>query len=523
MYRISTRALKAPRSLIPVVAGSSFLWAWGFLCYLSPVMFLANSSSESSVGIEYGFFVSQISAVLFASLLLIVLRKKSVVIPRKIFLAASIIVTASSIGLATSAEYSYMAGFILCGVLDGISVTIMGIAWGTRYSLGSSRMHSLVMLSFLVAYLIYLIVSVIPAPFSLVLTCILPMASWGLWWHDALSRHEIAPETVPIRNTTSDDFPLFDELIIGSWKASELPWKPLSILLATSFVGNAVSSSVMGNTYLDADSLFRGGIFVCACITTMTLVPLTSSREPLSIQSMYLISLAFTVIGLTNILVLEQAGIPLGGALAQGSAYFLQPLIILIVTQNTQKNGLAPLLSFGIGQAAIAGVVVSGNLAGKLANWLCPSHEFAINVVCGLGIVWLFFLLAIRTKSLEEETADVDEDERAILAQPSDKNEEAPPSPESISADDDELRTSVDDSERLDLFTKSFNLTKREIEIFEYLTKGRSLPYIADKLFVTTGTIKTHTMHIYRKLQVNSRQDLLDMYEKWTPKDENQA
>ena len=27
---------------------------------------------------------------------------------------------------------------------------------------------------------------------------------------------------------------------------------------------------------------------------------------------------------------------------------------------------------------------------------------------------------------------------------------------------------------------------------------------------VTTGTVKTHTTHIYRKLDVNSRQELLD-------------
>ena len=43
-----------------------------------------------------------------------------------------------------------------------------------------------------------------------------------------------------------------------------------------------------------------------------------------------------------------------------------------------------------------------------------------------------------------------------------------------------------------------------------YLARGRTLPYIADALFVTTGTVKTHTTHIYRKLAVNSRQELLD-------------
>ena len=64
--------------------------------------------------------------------------------------------------------------------------------------------------------------------------------------------------------------------------------------------------------------------------------------------------------------------------------------------------------------------------------------------------------------------------------------------------------------ERAARFAQSHGLTKREAEVLGYLARGRTLPYIADALFVTTGTVKTHTAHIYRKLDVNSRQELLD-------------
>ena len=64
--------------------------------------------------------------------------------------------------------------------------------------------------------------------------------------------------------------------------------------------------------------------------------------------------------------------------------------------------------------------------------------------------------------------------------------------------------------ERAARFSQSHGLTKREAEVLGYLARGRTLPYIADALFVTTGTVKTHTTHIYRKLAVNSRQELLD-------------
>ena len=45
------------------------------------------------------------------------------------------------------------------------------------------------------------------------------------------------------------------------------------------------------------------------------------------------------------------------------------------------------------------------------------------------------------------------------------------------------------------------------------LVRGRTLPYIANELFVTTGTVKTHVRHIYEKSLVNNRQELLDKVE----------
>ena len=60
---------KRPRSNGLAVAGSSLLWAWGFMCYLSPTLFPDGSKTES-VGLEIGFFISQACIVASACLLL---------------------------------------------------------------------------------------------------------------------------------------------------------------------------------------------------------------------------------------------------------------------------------------------------------------------------------------------------------------------------------------------------------------------------------------------------------------------
>ena len=49
------------------------------------------------------------------------------------------------------------------------------------------------------------------------------------------------------------------------------------------------------------------------------------------------------------------------------------------------------------------------------------------------------------------------------------------------------------------------NLTRREQEILENLSMGYRYKEIADKLFVSLDTVRTHVRNIYEKLQVNSR------------------
>jgi DNA-binding CsgD family transcriptional regulator len=66
-------------------------------------------------------------------------------------------------------------------------------------------------------------------------------------------------------------------------------------------------------------------------------------------------------------------------------------------------------------------------------------------------------------------------------------------------------------AERVNAIASACGLSKREAEVFALLAQGRDRPYICSTLHLAEGTVKTHTAHIYEKLKVNSRQQLIDM------------
>jgi DNA-binding NarL/FixJ family response regulator len=53
------------------------------------------------------------------------------------------------------------------------------------------------------------------------------------------------------------------------------------------------------------------------------------------------------------------------------------------------------------------------------------------------------------------------------------------------------------------------NLTQREKEILLLMAEGMDYKSIADKIFISYDTVRTHVKHIYKKLHVNSRSEAI--------------
>ena len=67
--------------------------------------------------------------------------------------------------------------------------------------------------------------------------------------------------------------------------------------------------------------------------------------------------------------------------------------------------------------------------------------------------------------------------------------------------------------QKLEIAYEKYRLSPREREVLQILMHGRDTKYIMDKFYVSQSTAKTHIYNIYRKFDVHSRQDLIDLVE----------
>ena len=95
--------------------------------------------------------------------------------------------------------------------------------------------------------------------------------------------------------------------------------------------------------------------------------------------------------------------------------------------------------------------------------------------------------------------------------------------PKSAKVDKDDWRLSISEDDsleeeardrnadpRLTEAAREFGLTARELDVLSYLVRGYTLANIASKLFLSEHTVRTHVRHIYEKMGVHSRQELLE-------------
>ena len=96
----------------------------------------------------------------------------------------------------------------------------------------------------------------------------------------------------------------------------------------------------------------------------------------------------------------------------------------------------------------------------------------------------------------------------------------APAAPEpapSPAAPEAPTPTAADDAEQAlyAAIVEDYGLTRREAEVLPFLARGRSAKVIAEALFVSESTVRTHIRRILEKTDLHSKQQVIDLIERY--------
>lgn len=172
-------------------------------------------------------------------------------------------------------------------------------------------------------------------------------------------------------------------------------------------------------------------------------------------------------------------------------AAFSWVLIWTVFASVGMSNPAGALWALGIGYTMQALGLEAGSVLGHVATSGLAANESAANVVNAIVVVAFmgYLLVGLRGFSFGETFAGI----VPVVA----------------------LRRAEDPEAKITRGCQALaarcGLSERELEVAGLLARGKSGPEIQEELSISRNTAKTHVRHIYRKLDVHSQQELIDL------------
>lgn len=179
-------------------------------------------------------------------------------------------------------------------------------------------------------------------------------------------------------------------------------------------------------------------------------------------------------------------------------------LIWILLADITSTYRLSGIMVFGMGWGMVTLGVLLGTQLGQIVCLAAPFTPQMLSLIALLATIAILisYMFVFNEKDLEHLATPEEEDGGKAMeagqGQPSETR-------------DGVRRQRFQD--RCNDVAAQYGLTDRETEIMVLFAKGRSAARIQEELYLSRGTVSTHLRHIYQKMDVHSKQELLDVIE----------
>jgi DNA-binding CsgD family transcriptional regulator len=503
------------------------LWlAWSFLAFSGGAWL--SDVEVNGENISKLFITSSIS---FATVALLAAFKSAWVatlLGKRLFVTGAGLVGALGSLLIIAAGPYYLGAymgtasfpiFFIGGVLSGLSSGVLLLKCGAIYSaLTPRRVLLYSSLAHILLACIYFIVLGVPSwhpvpggpPISgiVALILVLPAAALVLSLADVTVRG-----TADAGDATAaerlDLEPEFARVVVRQLPAAF--WKFLLMLLLFSTVVLMIRAVIVElhpvETTLSGSSLIMFLRILMALI--FAVLSMGASGKRLNFGKIYSLIAVVLVVVIALLPTLGVLDVNWNLVVSAAMMFFEFVLWCLLVFIGYQR-AISPVIVMGFGY----GVYMLGNTAG----WLLgssglpriidgPMVSIFYLVIAGIVLVLAFLLFAERDFDRLFSPAD-----KSVVSLSELMEEDV--AANSASQDSDEQSREPRKGrfmQQLDELATSRSLSPREAEVLRFLAMGRSSDFISEQLCISWNTARTHIHNVYVKLDVHTRQELMDL------------
>lgn len=444
--------------------GFALLLAWHYALWFVPHMFVQTQLLDERV--TFAWLVNLGSTVFFLFLISLLLgRTRHLSQQRWLFYAAPLLTAAGTLALCLMSATPLVA-YVLAFCLGGTEAALW-ILWGERYACVKAN-FSIRHIGTVFGITLLAVISIawlLPPYVTAVFTSLLPLASGGLLLVARRDGERAFPVLLP-KNAARGGM---KNMIMVS-----------AITLVASTACYFLVAIIPWELLPTKDLCFTVGILCGAAIMLVIAGICIASKDKMNIFKLYPWLLVVEIAAFSLFLADEALYLPAFIA-ALGVSSIFEILLIMYFGIMTSKGYATPAFAF-----AFSGCFVRAGIA--LGNTLAVVYEHVPDVSAALTpetcLLFMCILAALLIPLVRQEFSIV-----ALTA--------APPSKAEI----DEICAEV---------AVEFSLSGREREILELIARGYTTNNMAAKLVISPYTVNTHIRHIYEKMQIHKRSELLN-------------
>lgn len=487
--------------------GMGVWWAWIWLCYNSTeIMRMFPADAQTSYVLQmYLFSTLGIAASMFAAAA--AWKRATELVGRRLFVIGFGVLG----GLATMLlGWSVVMGtgvfFVLAAILTGVGTSVLCLKVGRIYgsiSLGDSLTAGSIAL--LLASLLYFVGIGIPVEWRLLYIAALPIVSGLLL---AMGTTDPFSSTISgageQRDRRSPERRIYRKLVAAS-----------ALVAVTAGVGKGVSSTLVSN-----EVFVREGSIIVFFIGVIAVLIAFAVNRGNAVHGACRGYSALMVLGITMMLA-TCFGFDIAYLSIGKESLWL--VFSCFMAYLAFRFDLSPVRVFGVGQGAY---FLASTFGWAVGSVIAPYYEDAtVRVGVGVGLALLVVLVLVYVfpendikrvmtgptgvagASLHTSLISGDKTAKETSLTPGMHQAVSMwhPGQSQGSDEDGEIPSSV-----FRAADKHYGLSARELEILDLFAQGRSANWIADNLSISKNTVRSHLRAVYTKLDVHTRQELLD-------------